>query len=192
MSDPRPVNEPRMLAFYDRLRARIRSTLGRGALTGRAADLLLLAPDVFMLMLRLSLDSRVPGSSRSLIGGALLYFVMPFDFFPEGILGVGGFVDDLALAAAVLAHVLSDELEPIAHSYWSGPGELRVVLRDVARGSEALLGERGYLRLRRLFGSRFPVGGSSAGSDGSGKRSPVGEEANEWSPIDQERSSSRR
>ena len=48
---------------------------------------LLLVPDVFILLVRLALDKDVPGSARAMIGGALAYFVLPFDLLPEAILG---------------------------------------------------------------------------------------------------------
>ncbi len=145
-----------LLSFYDRLRRRVGEALeGRAGRLGRlTADTLLLVPDVLILLARLSLDRNVPPKSRRLILGALAYFVVPVDLLPEAVVGVGGFVDDLVLACAVLAHTLGGELEPYAERYWSGPQKLRTVLRDLSAAGHQLLGERLYERLRRLLRRR--------------------------------------
>jgi uncharacterized membrane protein YkvA (DUF1232 family) len=152
-----PTPEPRLLAFYDRLRERVVDYIARreGKLAARfgpgAAEALLLAPDVFILLVRLSLDKDVPARSRSLVGGALLYFLMPFDLMPEGILGPAGFLDDLILAAGVLAEAFSGQLEGLAERHWSGRDSVRQVLQDVADSGRALLGESLYSRIQTLL-----------------------------------------
>jgi uncharacterized membrane protein YkvA (DUF1232 family) len=153
---PGEVMPIRMLAFYDRLRGRIVSVIEkRGGRLGRgAADLLLLVPDVFMLLVRLALDPQVPGATRGLIGGALAYFILPFDLLPEGLVGALGYMDDLVLAAAVLTQALGPELEPQARRYWSGRQELRQVLEDVVTAGQSLLGENLVTRLERLLARR--------------------------------------
>ena len=145
-----------MLAFYDRLRGRVVGALERrGGRLGRgAADALMVVPDVFMLLVRLTLDPRVPASTRGLIGGALAYFILPFDLLPEALVGGLGFVDDLVLAAAVLTQALGPDLEPVASRYWSGRQELRQVLRDVVGAAQSLLGESLFGRLERLLARR--------------------------------------
>ncbi|HEV8629696.1 MAG TPA: YkvA family protein [Thermoanaerobaculia bacterium] len=145
-----------LLTFYDRLRGRIVGVLERrGGKVGRsAADALLLVPDVFMLLVRLALDPEVPPSTRGLIGGALAYFVLPFDLLPEGLIGGVGYLDDLVLAAAVLTQALGPELEPRARRYWSGRQELREVLLDVVGAAQSLLGDRLFGRLERLLSRR--------------------------------------
>ena len=141
-----------LLSFYDRLRSRI--TLAVGGRSGRlgkgAIEALLLAPDLFILILRLSLDSRVPAQKRKFLVGALAYFVTPIDLFPEGLLGPAGYLEDVVLAAAVLRVSLQSELEPLAEQYWSGSQKLREVLGDLASAAFGLLGPGLYLRLQRL------------------------------------------
>lgn len=152
----RPVAGQALLAFYDRLRRRVLTAVEkRGGRIGEGTvAALLLVPDVFMLLVRLSLDREVPAATRALIGGALVYFVVPADLLPEAMLGVGGYLDDLVLASAVLTQALSGELEPIAQKHWSGKQDLRIVLRDVAGAAHALLGESLYRRLQRVLARR--------------------------------------
>lgn len=142
-----------LLSFYDRLRRRVSAALeSRAGRLGRAtADALLLAPDLLILLARLSLDRSVPPESRRLILGALAYFVLPVDLLPEAVVGVGGYVDDLVIVSAVLAATLGGELEPYAQRYWSGSEKLRTVLRDLSAAAHGLLGEPLYNRVRSLL-----------------------------------------
>ena len=145
-----------LLSFYDRLRKRVLATVEKrgGKLSEGAVKALLLVPDVFILLVRLALDKRVPASTRAMIGGALAYFILPTDLLPEAILGGAGFLEDLVLAAAVLSQAFGGELEPYARRHWSGPEDLRVVLRDLTETAQSLLGFNLYERLRKLLGRR--------------------------------------
>jgi uncharacterized membrane protein YkvA (DUF1232 family) len=149
-----------LLSFYDRLREKILHAIEkregkRGAkLTEGAVRALLLVPDVFILLMRLALDKKVPASTRALIGGALAYFVLPVDLLPEALLGGAGFLDDLVLATAVLAQAFGGDLEPYARKHWSGSEDLRVVLQDITETAQSLLGQNLYDKLRRLLSRR--------------------------------------
>ena len=74
-----------LLSFYDRLRERVVVAVERrgGRLGSGAAEVLLLAPDVFMLLARLSLDREVPKTARALVASTLAYFILPVDMLPE-------------------------------------------------------------------------------------------------------------
>jgi uncharacterized membrane protein YkvA (DUF1232 family) len=148
-------DEPRLLRFYDRLRRRVVEAVGSRTELGRGAvELLLLVPDVFVLLVRLALDPRVPAESRRLIGGALAYYLLPVDLLPEALVGGMGFLDDVVLAAAVLRHALGDELEPVASGYWSGSRGLRQTLHSIAAAAHGVLGARLYERVRRFLAAR--------------------------------------
>ncbi len=152
-----------LLSFYDRLREKVIDRVENrgGRLAEGTVRALLLVPDVFMLLVRLSLDKNVPTQARMLIGGALAYFVLPMDLLPEAIVGVGGYVDDLVLATAVLSQAFSGELEPYARKHWSGSEDLRVVLADVTYAAENLLGAKLFNRLKNLMekrGIKLPEG----------------------------------
>jgi uncharacterized membrane protein YkvA (DUF1232 family) len=178
------VTRVRLLSFYDRLRGRVVGALERrGGRVGRgAADALMLVPDVFMLLVRLALDPKVPAPTRGLIGGAIAYFVLPFDFLPEALVGGFGYMDDLVLAAAVLTQALGPDLEPRARLYWSGREELRRVLGDVVGAAQSLLGESLYGRLERLL-ARRGVALSRASDPAYGERAFDGFEGDPGSEL---------
>jgi uncharacterized membrane protein YkvA (DUF1232 family) len=145
-----------LLSFYDRLREKVIKTVEKrgGRLSEDAVRALLLVPDIFILLLRLTLDKNVPKPTRALIGGTLAYFVLPFDLFPEGLLGGIGYMDDIVLATAVLAQSFSGDLEPYARKHWSGSEDLRVVIRDITETAHSLLGENLYEKVKKLLHRR--------------------------------------
>jgi uncharacterized membrane protein YkvA (DUF1232 family) len=145
-----------LLSFYDRLREAVIGTVKKrgGKMSEDAVRALLLVPDVFILLVRLTLDKDVPKPARALVGGALAYFVLPFDLFPEALLGPIGYIDDLVLATAVLAQAFGGDLEPYARKHWSGSEDLRVVLRDISETAHSLLGENLYGRVKKLLHRR--------------------------------------
>ncbi len=143
-----------LLSFYYRLRERFTASLearaGRG---GKGlAEVLLLVPDVFILLARLALDKSVPTQTRTLMAGALAYFLMPVDLLPEAFLGPGAFAEDLVIAVAVLAKAFGGELEPYAERYWNGSEKLRDVIGAVSQIASELLGASLYERVRKLLG----------------------------------------
>lgn len=142
-----------LLGFYDRLRERVLQAVERhgGRYSEATAEALLLVPDIFLLLTRLSLDRRVPPRARALIAGTLAYFVLPMDLLPEALLGPVGYLDDLVLAAAVLSQVFGGELESYARVHWSGKHELTKVLERITGSADALLGAGLYGRLRKLL-----------------------------------------
>jgi uncharacterized membrane protein YkvA (DUF1232 family) len=151
-----PLAGGKLLRFYDRMRGQLLEAAGRRnrKLGKPAVEALLLVPDVFVLLVRLALDRQVPAETRALIGGALAYFVLPADLFPEALVGGVGFLDDLVVASAVLSHALGGELEPYARKYWNGDQELRRTLHDASAAAGALLGRNLQDRLRRLLARR--------------------------------------
>ncbi|TNF72724.1 MAG: DUF1232 domain-containing protein [Acidobacteria bacterium] len=142
-----------LLSTYDRLRGRVTSWVERraGRLGAGTAEALLLVPDIFILLARLSLDRSVPRQTRTMMAGALAYFLMPVDLLPEAFLGPGAFAEDLIVATAVLATAFGSELGPRAEKYWNGSQKLRVVLGDVSAAAHALLGPGLYDRVKLLL-----------------------------------------
>jgi uncharacterized membrane protein YkvA (DUF1232 family) len=158
-SEGRHLPSSGLLSFYDRIRERILKWIeGRGGRGGKLTEstfkALLLVPDVFILLVRLTLDKEIPGSTRAMIGGALAYFILPIDLLPEAFLAGAGYMDDLVVAAAVLSQAFGGELEPYARKHWSGPEDIRVVLKDITESAQALLGQNLYDRVRRVMSHR--------------------------------------
>ena len=108
-----------------------------------------------LLLVRLFLDREVPRASRTLIGGALAYFLLPADLAPEIVLGPVGYLDDLVIACTVLAHALGPDLELWAERYWSGSRGLREVLTEMSQAGNSLLGVNMTKRVDRVLERRL-------------------------------------
>lgn len=138
--------------FYEKIREKItRWVQEKGGEKGRrVAEILLLAPDLFMLLLRLLQDSRTPAGQKLLIGVAIAYFFSPVDFMPEGLVGPVGFLDDIVLAVHIINQILNSDRQVVLEN-WSGRGDLLSALQHVAAEAEDLLGRKIYGQIRRLL-----------------------------------------
>jgi uncharacterized membrane protein YkvA (DUF1232 family) len=91
--------------------------------TGRRADALAISrliPDCVVLVRRLARDPRVPRRQRWLLGGLLLYLVVPIDLVPDFI-PVAGQLDDALLVAWALRSVLRSAGPAVVAELWPGP-----------------------------------------------------------------------
>ncbi len=137
--------------FYDRLRALVvRPVPGEG--TG-VRDLLLLLPDMFILLVRLARDDRVPMGSKMIAMLGVAYVLSPIELMPEIILGPIGLIDDMVVVAAALSRVINRVHPDIVNSHWSGQGDALEAIRKVTAWSEKTLGKvvtgvLGFTRVR--------------------------------------------
>ena len=100
--------------------------VGRRTAARRLATLL---PNLVRLFHALVRDSRVPRSSKVLLGFAMAWFVWPIDLVPEFI-PVLGPLDDVVVAALVLHHVLRKAGPDVIAEHWSGDqASLGILLR---------------------------------------------------------------
>ena len=115
----------RATRFYDRIRNTIQRYVdSKGAVVGKTTSFLLLVPDVFILLWRLTTDSRVNGKDKVLLGSAVAYYIMPFDLIPEALVGPAGYLDDLVFAVYVLNKVLGDTDASVLREHWSGDSDV--------------------------------------------------------------------
>src|ERR1041385_3519592 len=120
-----PMSSPTAQRFYDRIRGAIHRYLEKkGTVAEKSGEFLLLVPDVFILLWRMVNDSRVTGKDKVLLGSAVAYYIFPFDFIPEGLLGPVGFIDDLVFGVYALNKVINDIDVSIVREHWSGSGDV--------------------------------------------------------------------
>ncbi|WP_088006273.1 YkvA family protein [Indiicoccus explosivorum] len=132
--------------FYQKLRERVQEWgESKGALS-KALPYVLLAPDLFHLLMKLMLDGRIDTKSKALIGSGILYFFVPLDFLPEFLIGPGGFLDDVVVAAFILNTILNTYPKEIVEEHWAGKDELLTTLQKVTGSGNKLI-------------SKIPAGG---------------------------------
>src|SRR3954452_2538117 len=143
----------RATRFYDRIRNTIQRYIdSKGTVVGKTASFLLLVPDVFILLWRLTSDSRVNGKDKVLLGSAVAYFVMPFDLMPEALLGPVGYLDDLIFGVYVLNKVLSSGDASIVREHWSGSDDVLDAIQSVLNAADSLVGKETAGKIRKMMG----------------------------------------
>ena len=146
-----PVSEGRANRYYDKIRKKIRDYVeSKGEALGKAADYLLIAPDVFILLWRLVQDPRVGSSDKVLLGTGVAYYIFPIDLMPEAIMGPMGYTEDLIFGVLILAKILKDTPVEVVDEHWSGDGELLAMIRNVLKSAENLVSKDVLDRLRRM------------------------------------------
>jgi uncharacterized membrane protein YkvA (DUF1232 family) len=136
-----PVTEERARRFYDRVRGSIQDYIDKkGGVLGKTAEFLMLVPDVFILLWRLTTDRRVSGKDKVLVGSAVAYFILPIDFMPEAILGPIGYLDDLIFGVYVLNKVLTKTDASVLREHWSGRDDVLEMIQKVLTAADSLVG----------------------------------------------------
>jgi len=113
------------------------------------ADILLLAPDIFHLLVQMTFDRRVPREKKIKLAAALVYFISPLDFLPEAILGPIGYMDDLALAAYVLNDFVNNGDPDILYEHWAGKGDILATIQNILTVADHYLGQGLWERLKK-------------------------------------------
>lgn len=138
--------------FYDRVRGAIRNYVAKkGSAIEKPAEFLLLVPDVFILLWRLTSDARVSGKDKVLLGSAIAYYIFPFDIIPEAIVGPIGYLDDLVFAVYVLRKILNDTDASILRAHWSGSEDVLDTIQRVLNAADQLVGPEFLGKIRKFI-----------------------------------------
>jgi len=136
--------------FYQKLRTIIRKWEHKSdSRKSKWFEYILIAPDLFHLLTKLVMDKAVSASFKAKISLAILYFISPIDLIPEIIIGPGGYIDDIVLAAYVV-HLMVNKIDPaIIHKHWAGEGNILQIVQNIVENAQQMLGRGIWSRLRR-------------------------------------------
>jgi uncharacterized membrane protein YkvA (DUF1232 family) len=109
------------------------------------------APDLFHLLVKLSLDPEVPGPRKIKLLGAIAYFISPIDVLPEALLGPLGLLDDIAVAAWVLNLMVNESDPEIVRKHWAGDGDGLEVIQRILTSADEMIGGGLWERLKKKF-----------------------------------------
>jgi uncharacterized membrane protein YkvA (DUF1232 family) len=138
--------------FYRKLRRKIKewSETQKGR-SYRWTKWILLAPDLFHLLLRLMADPDVPLKEKGKLAAVVAYFISPLDFLPEIFLGPTGFLDDICLTAFAL-NILINNVDPsIVQKHWAGEEDVLVVIQKILNTADRMVGTGLFRRLKRVL-----------------------------------------
>ncbi|MCU1633549.1 MAG: hypothetical protein JWM61_2201 [Micrococcaceae bacterium] len=90
-------------------------------------DALRFGPDLLRLIRRLAADRALPRLNRIMLGGLVIYLILPIDLVPD-FLPVIGYADDVVMIAVVLRAVVRRTGPDALQRHWPGSdGGLRAV-----------------------------------------------------------------
>lgn len=138
--------------YYVRWRAQLREWLSGRKVPPKLGGLILLLPDFVHLLVKLTMDGRVPLREKLIIGGSLAYFVLPVDVVAEIAFGPIGFLDDILLALFVVDRVINRIDPAIVREHWAGEGDILEVVQDATSAVQDLMGRKFAGKFSRLLG----------------------------------------
>lgn len=134
-----PDQEKKSEQYYAKLRASFTGWLEKGKVPQMFADILLLAPDMFYLIWRLSLEKQVPLRQKRKIIYALLYFFSPLDLIPD-FSGAIGYLDDIYVVVWTL-HGMLNQVDPaLLRLYWHGNEDILAVIQRIIGQGDQIMG----------------------------------------------------
>jgi uncharacterized membrane protein YkvA (DUF1232 family) len=137
--------------YYKKLRGEVTDWIHRGGKEHKWADYILLAPDIFHLLIKLSIDKEVPVDKRVRLAAVIGYFILPLDFFPEILLGPIGYLDDIAISAYMLNELFNSLDARIITKHWAGDMDLLKAVSNIISNANRFLGKGLLQKLKRRF-----------------------------------------
>ena len=127
--------------FYRNLRMKIVNWIDtETGKNNKWADYILLVPDFFYLLVKLSMDKAVSLDDKAKLALALAYFISPLDLMPEAFLGPIGYLDDLAIAAYVFNNIINHNSPEIIQKHWAGDGDILLLIKGVLAKADEMIG----------------------------------------------------
>jgi len=118
------------------------------------ADYILLVPDFFYLLVKLTLDDRVPAVDKAKFAGTLAYIFSPIDFVPEAFFGPLGYLDDFVLTCYVLNLYLNQKEEAnrlVVSELWPGDQDLLSMIQSVLQKADKWIGSGALMKLKEVY-----------------------------------------
>ncbi|MCF8001201.1 MAG: DUF1232 domain-containing protein [Halanaerobiales bacterium] len=137
--------------FYYNLRAKIKNNINKIYEREKLPEYLLLAPDIFYLLIELMRDSEVTKSKKVKLGVVIAYFITPFDILPEALMGLIGYIDDVALSAYILNDLFNNIEPEIIKSHWAGDKKLLRVIQEILDDTDKFINKNVITRLKKII-----------------------------------------
>lgn len=142
--------------FYKRIRKKINDWLESNTGKDRQwSEFILLAPDLFHLLTKLTVDKDIPESKKVKLYAAIAYFISPIDLIPEAIFGPVGYLDDIALSAYVLNDIINNVDPKIVSRNWAGDKDILALVKTIIANANNFLGSGIIRKIKKKAGIQF-------------------------------------
>ncbi len=136
--------------FYKKLRKEIKEWANKNLdKENKWSEYILIAPDIFHLLCKLSIDKNVPSIKKIKIVGAIAYFVSPIDLMPEGLIGPIGYLDDIALAAYILNDLINEVDPQIVRKHWAGENDILDLIKTILANADKMFGGKMWNKIKK-------------------------------------------
>lgn len=78
-------------------------------------------------------------------------FYFPLDIIPEALVGPGGYVDDIAVAAYVLNSVINKTDAELVRRHWAGEGNVLDVIQRILKAADTMIGGSLWKKIKARF-----------------------------------------
>ncbi|OVE79180.1 hypothetical protein BVY01_03300 [bacterium I07] len=137
--------------FYQKLRQSIMDWQDKDeARSSRILDYILIAPDLFHLLIKLMADKDVPITEKAKLAVAVGYFISPMDMIPELFFGPTGFLDDVVLASYALNGIINRVNPELILKHWAGEKDVLEFIQTTLSKADSLLGSGLVKRLKGM------------------------------------------
>ncbi|GAB4134282.1 MAG: hypothetical protein Fur0015_07400 [Ignavibacteriales bacterium] len=141
--------------FYKKIRAEISKWIKDNISEKKYwTDFILLAPDIFHLLVKLSTDNDFPTEKKVKLLALIAYFISPIDLMPELFLGPIGFLDDIVASAYVLNDLINNTNPQLVKKHWAGEEDILFVIKNIIANADHLVGEKILSKLKKKFSSK--------------------------------------
>jgi uncharacterized membrane protein YkvA (DUF1232 family) len=157
MSDPQlpDESEQKQKDFYLQLRDKVSKWFEKNAdKKPEYANYILLVPDFFYLLVKLTLDDRIPAIDKAKFAGVLAYFFSPIDLLPEAILGPVGYLDDLILTCYALNLYINQQDEAgkeVVEELWPGDQDVLDTIQSVLQKADEWIGSGLWKKIKDAY-----------------------------------------
>ena len=153
---PLPVeSDQKQKDYYLKLRDKVSEWFEKNAdEKPEYANYILLVPDFFYLLVRLTLDDRIPAIDKAKFAGVIAYFFSPIDFLPEALLGPIGYLDDLVLACYVLNLYINKQDEAgkaVVKELWPGDQDVLDTIQSVMQKADEWIGSGLWKKIKDAY-----------------------------------------
>ncbi|MHA1988888.1 MAG: YkvA family protein [Promethearchaeota archaeon] len=138
--------------FYQKIRKDVKLWMNENLdKENKWSDYILLAPDIFHLLCKLSLDKEIPSGKKFKLAAGIAYFISPIDLIPEGLVGPVGYLDDIAVSAYILNDLINEVDPRIVRKHWAGESDILDVIKTVLANADKMIGSRLWNKIKTKF-----------------------------------------
>lgn len=145
------MNE-RQSDFYQKIRKDVKRWVNDNLdKENKWVDYILVAPDLFHLLCKLTGDSEIPSNKKLKLVAGIAFFISPIDLLPEAFLGPVGYLDDIAVAAFILNDLINEVDPQIVRKHWAGEQDALDLVKTILANADKMIGSKMWQRIRKKF-----------------------------------------